>query len=65
MFWNDPDGAKYRGAYFERFDNVWCHGDFAEWTSHDGIVIHGRSARRTQATRLGSTGSTGHEQSCG
>ncbi|OJU06328.1 MAG: acetoacetate--CoA ligase [Rhizobium sp. 63-7] len=43
MFWNDPDGAKYRAAYFERFDNVWCHGDFAEWTPHGGIVIHGRS----------------------
>ncbi|MDX3929602.1 MAG: acetoacetate--CoA ligase [Shinella sp.] len=43
MFWNDPDGAKYRAAYFERFDNVWCHGDFAEWTKHGGIVIHGRS----------------------
>ncbi len=43
MFWNDPDGAKYRAAYFDRFDNVWCHGDFAEWTAHDGIVIHGRS----------------------
>ncbi|WP_337183607.1 acetoacetate--CoA ligase [Shinella sp.] len=43
MFWNDPDGAKYRAAYFERFDNVWCHGDFAEWTGHGGIVIHGRS----------------------
>ncbi|EKF59008.1 acetoacetyl-CoA synthetase [Agrobacterium albertimagni AOL15] len=43
MFWNDPDGAKYRAAYFERFDNTWCHGDFAEWTEHDGIVIHGRS----------------------
>jgi acetoacetyl-CoA synthetase len=43
MFWNDPDGAKYRGAYFERFENVWCHGDFAEWTHHDGIIIHGRS----------------------
>lgn len=43
MFWNDPDGAKYRSAYFERFDNVWCHGDFAEWTDHGGIVIHGRS----------------------
>ncbi|WP_377278623.1 acetoacetate--CoA ligase [Rhizobium sp. R86522] len=43
MFWNDPDGAKYRAAYFERFDNTWCHGDFAEWTQHDGIVIHGRS----------------------
>ena len=43
MFWNDLDGAKYRAAYFERFDNIWCHGDFAEWTQHGGIVIHGRS----------------------
>jgi acetoacetyl-CoA synthetase len=42
-FWNDPDGAKYRAAYFERFPNVWCHGDFAEWTGHGGIIIHGRS----------------------
>jgi acetoacetyl-CoA synthetase len=42
-FWNDPDGAKYHSAYFERFDNVWCHGDFAEWTSHGGMIIHGRS----------------------
>jgi acetoacetyl-CoA synthetase len=42
-FWNDPDGRKYRGAYFERFQNVWCHGDFAEWTRHGGIIIHGRS----------------------
>lgn len=43
MFWNDPDGEKYRAAYFERFDNVWCHGDFAEWTPHGGLIIHGRS----------------------
>ena len=43
MFWNDPGGAKYHAAYFERFDNVWCHGDFAEWTEHGGIIIHGRS----------------------
>ncbi|MBA8908327.1 acetoacetate--CoA ligase [Aminobacter sp. P9b] len=43
MFWNDPNGAKYRAAYFERFDKVWCHGDFAEWTEHGGMVIHGRS----------------------
>ena len=43
MFWNDPDGAKYRAAYFERFDNIWCHGDFAEWTEHGGMIIHGRS----------------------
>jgi acetoacetyl-CoA synthetase len=42
-FWNDPDGSKYRAAYFERFDNVWCHGDYAVLTDHDGIVILGRS----------------------
>lgn len=42
-FWNDPDGAKYRAAYFERFPNVWCHGDFAEWTERGGMIIHGRS----------------------
>ncbi|AWC25273.1 Acetyl-coenzyme A synthetase [Aminobacter sp. MSH1] len=42
-FWNDADGAKYHAAYFERFDNVWCHGDFAEWTAHGGMIIHGRS----------------------
>ncbi|TIR23073.1 MAG: acetoacetate--CoA ligase, partial [Mesorhizobium sp.] len=42
-FWNDPDGAKYRAAYFKRFDNIWCQGDFAEWTEHGGLIIHGRS----------------------
>jgi len=42
-FWNDPDGAKYRAAYFERFPGVWCHGDWAEQTTHGGFVIHGRS----------------------
>ena len=42
-FWNDPEGKKYKAAYFERFDSVWCHGDFAEWTVHDGLIIHGRS----------------------
>ena len=42
-FWNDPDRAKYTAAYFERFPGIWCHGDFAEWTAHGGMVIHGRS----------------------
>ena len=42
-FWNDPDGARYRAAYFERFPGIWCHGDFAEWTAHGGLIIHGRS----------------------
>ena len=43
MFWNDPNGKKYRAAYFERFPGVWHHGDFAEWTALGGLVIHGRS----------------------
>ena len=43
MFWNDPDGQKYHNAYFARFDNIWCHGDFAEITAHGGLIIHGRS----------------------
>jgi len=42
-FWNDANGTKYHSAYFERFDNVWCHGDFAEITEHGGIIIYGRS----------------------
>jgi acetoacetyl-CoA synthetase len=42
-FWNDPDGAKYRAAYFERFPGVWHHGDFAEITASGGFIIHGRS----------------------
>jgi acetoacetyl-CoA synthetase len=42
-FWNDPDGSRYRSAYFERFPGVWAHGDFAEETAEGGFVIHGRS----------------------
>jgi acetoacetyl-CoA synthetase len=42
-FWNDPDGRLYHNAYFARFPNVWCHGDYAELTEHGGLVIYGRS----------------------
>ncbi len=42
-FWNDPGGAKYRAAYFERFPGVWHHGDYVEFTRHGGVIIHGRS----------------------
>jgi acetoacetyl-CoA synthetase len=42
-FWNDPDGRKYRAAYFDRFPGVWHHGDYATLTEHDGLIIHGRS----------------------
>ena len=36
-------GVKFRAAYFERFPGVWSHGDFASWTKHGGMTIHGRS----------------------
>jgi len=42
-FWNDPDGSKYRAAYFEKYPNVWRHGDWCEETEHGGIIIYGRS----------------------
>jgi acetoacetyl-CoA synthetase len=42
-FLDDPDGSRYRAAYFERFPGVWCHGDWAQVTEHGGFVIHGRS----------------------
>ncbi len=42
-FWNDPGQSKYRAAYFERYPNVWCHGDYVEMTEHCGIIVHGRS----------------------
>jgi acetoacetyl-CoA synthetase len=42
-FWNDPDGSRYRGAYFDHFPNVWTHGDYVEITPRGGMVIYGRS----------------------
>ena len=42
-FWNDADGSKYHAAYFNRFANIWCHGDYAELTEHGGLIIYGRS----------------------
>ena len=56
-FWNDdcseiPYGQKYHNAYFDQFENVWAHGDYAELTQHSaegaevtshGLIIHGRS----------------------
>ncbi len=42
-FWNDPDGAKFRAAYFETWPGVWCHGDYVELTPRGGMVIYGRS----------------------
>ena len=42
-FWNDPDGSKYHAAYFDKYPNVWRHGDWCELTEHLGMVIYGRS----------------------
>ncbi len=42
-FWGDEDGTRYRAAYFEAVPGCWHQGDFAEWTTHGGLVIHGRS----------------------
>ncbi len=42
-FWDDPDGEKYRKAYFDKYPGIWCHGDFIQITEEDGIIIYGRS----------------------
>ncbi|NNF50829.1 MAG: acetoacetate--CoA ligase [Gammaproteobacteria bacterium] len=42
-FWNDDHGERYHEAYFDRFENTWCHGDYAELTAHGGLIIYGRS----------------------
>jgi acetoacetyl-CoA synthetase len=42
-FWNDPDGRKYRRAYFEHYPSVWRHGDYIEITEHGGVIVYGRS----------------------
>jgi acetoacetyl-CoA synthetase len=44
-FWNDPDGARYRAAYFDHYPgrDVWRHGDFVEITERGGVIVYGRS----------------------
>jgi acetoacetyl-CoA synthetase len=43
FFWNDADGAKYHNAYFDKYDGVWCHGDWITITDRKSVVVHGRS----------------------
>jgi acetoacetyl-CoA synthetase len=43
FFWNDADGAKYHAAYFDKYDGVWCHGDWITITDRNSVVVHGRS----------------------
>ena len=42
-FWNDPSGIKYKNAYFNKFKNIWHHGDYAEKINKKGYIIYGRS----------------------
>ena len=42
-FWDDPGNAKFRAAYFEKFADVWTHGDYVEKTSEGGYIVQGRS----------------------
>lgn len=42
-FWNDPDGKKYRAAYFDQYPNIWRHGDWVQQTPEGGLIIFGRS----------------------
>jgi acetoacetyl-CoA synthetase len=42
-FWGDADGSRYRAAYFEKYPNIWRHGDWCEVTEHGGMIIYGRS----------------------
>ena len=42
-FWDDPSDARYRAAYFDKYEGVWAHGDFAEITANDGLIVYGRS----------------------
>ncbi len=42
-FWGDDDNRQYHAAYFDRYPDVWAHGDYAELTDHNGLIIYGRS----------------------
>ena len=43
FFWNDNNNEKYHDAYFNKYENVWCHGDYILKTENDGFIIFGRS----------------------
>lgn len=55
-FWNDPDGTRYRDAYFSTFPGVWRHGDWMLITEHGSVIISGRSdsTLNRHGVRLGS-----------
>ncbi|MFF7470218.1 acetoacetate--CoA ligase [Streptomyces sp. NPDC008092] len=55
-FWNDPDGTRYRDAYFSAYEGVWRHGDWITVTGHGSVIVHGRSdsTLNRNGVRLGS-----------
>jgi len=42
-FWNDRGGERYHAAYFDKYPNVWCHGDWSELTERGTLIVYGRS----------------------
>jgi len=42
-FWNDKNDTKFKSAYFNKYKNIWHHGDFAKITNNGGFIIFGRS----------------------
>ncbi|OGA66644.1 MAG: acetoacetate--CoA ligase [Betaproteobacteria bacterium RIFCSPLOWO2_12_FULL_65_14] len=42
-FWNDPGDERYSAAYFAKYPNVWCHGDWSELTERGTMLVYGRS----------------------
>lgn len=43
FFWKDEGNQKYRSSYFEKYEGVWCHGDWIKITENSGVIIYGRS----------------------
>lgn len=42
-FWDDPDGTRYRDAYFATYPGVWRHGDWITVSERGSVRVHGRS----------------------
>jgi acetoacetyl-CoA synthetase len=57
QFWNDPDGSRYREAYFSTYPGVWRHGDWITVTARGSVIIHGRSdsTLNRNGVRMGSS----------
>ncbi|MCG7204740.1 acetoacetate--CoA ligase [Streptomyces arenae] len=55
-FWNDPQGTRYRDAYFSSYPGIWRHGDWITVTAHGSVIVHGRSdsTLNRNGVRLGS-----------